>query len=70
MQELLSWQIIPSFCPRTKHIAIPYHHFWHHVTAGTIIIEKVASKENLADIFTKPLPLVTFRYLRRKLLGW
>ena len=50
-------------------IAIPYHHFRHHVKAGTIIIEKVATQENLADIFTKPLPLVTFRYLRLKLLG-
>ena len=60
----------PKLRPRTKHIAIPYHHFRHHVNAGTIIIEKVATQENLADIFTKPLPLVTFRYLRRKLLGW
>ena len=66
MQALSNWQITP----RTKHIAIPYHHFRHHVNAGTIMIEKVATQENLADIFTKPLPLVTFRYLRRKLLGW
>ena len=48
----------------TKHIAIPYHHFRHHVNAGAIIIEKVAIQENLANIFTKPLPLVTFRHLR------
>ena len=60
----------PKLHPWTKHIAIPYHHFWYHVNAGTIVIEKVATQENLADSFTKPLPLVTFRYLRRKLLGW
>ena len=60
----------PKLRPRTKHIAIPYHHFRHHVNAGTIIIVKVATQENLEDIFTKPLPLVTFHYLRRKLLGW
>ena len=53
----------PKLHPRTKHIAIPYHHFRHHVNAGTIIIKKVATQENLANIFTKPLSLVTFRYL-------
>ena len=45
-----------------------YHDFWHHVTAGTIVIEKVATQENLKDVFTKPLPLVTFQYLRRKVV--
>ena len=60
----------PKLRPRTKHIAIPCHHFRYHVTAGTIVIEKVTTQENLADIFTKPLPLVTFQYLQRKLLGW
>ena len=47
----------PKLRPWTKRIAIPYHHFWHHVNAGTIIIEKVASKEILADIFYQTPPL-------------
>ena len=57
----------PKLHPQTKHIAIPYH---HHINAGTIIIEKVATQENLTNIFTKPLPLATFHHLRCKLLGW
>ena len=60
----------PKLHLQTKHIAIPYHHFRHHVTARTIIIEKVAAQENVTENFTKPLPLATFRYLWRKLLGW
>ena len=30
----------------------------------------IDTKEQLADIFTKPLPEPQFRYLREKLLGW
>ena len=60
----------PKFTPRTKHIALKYHHFRHFVSNGTIAIEYVATAEQTADIFTKPLPEKTFRYLRRKLMGW
>ena len=60
----------PKLRPRTKHIAIPYHHFRHHVAAGTIHIEKIATQHQIADIFTKALPLSSFRYLRRLLMGW
>ena len=50
----------PKLHPRTKHIAIPYHHFRHHVAAGTIKIEKISTQHQVADLFTKPLPLATF----------
>ena len=33
----------PKLCPQTKHITIPYHHFRHHINAGTIIIKEVAT---------------------------
>jgi hypothetical protein len=60
----------PKFTPRTKHIALKYHHFRHFVSDGTIAIEYIDTTEQTADIFTKPLPEKTFLYLRRKLMGW
>ena len=60
----------PRMRPRTKHIGIQYHHFRDHVESGKITIEHVSTKEQIADIFTKPLPLETFKYLRYKFCGW
>jgi hypothetical protein len=60
----------PKFTPRTKHIAIKYHHFRKHVEDGTVKIEHIDTKEQIADIFTKPLGDSTFEYLRRKFMGW
>nr|GFB43960.1 hypothetical protein [Tanacetum cinerariifolium] len=40
---------------RTKHIEIHHHFLRDNVQKGNISIEKVASKDNIADIFIKPL---------------
>ena len=45
----------PRMRPRTKHINIKYHHFRDYVEQGKIKIEKVDTKEQLADLGTKPL---------------
>ena len=47
---------VPKFRPRTKHINIKYWHFIEHVEKGMIDIQSVKSKDQLADILTKPLP--------------
>ena len=60
----------PKFTPRTKHIAIKYHHFRSYVADGTIKIYPIESKNQLADIFTKPLDKTIFCDLRRRLMGW
>jgi hypothetical protein len=60
----------PKFTPRTKHIAIKYHHFRSFVHNGTIDIQSIDTTEQLADIFTKPLAEKSFCYLRRQLMGW
>ena len=60
----------PKFTPRTKHIALKYHHFRRFVEAKTIIINPISTHDQLADIFTKPLPDSTFVSLRQRLLGW
>ena len=44
-----------KFSPRTKHIAIKYHHFRQNVKNGSIEINSIDTKEQIADIFTKPL---------------
>ena len=60
----------PKFTPRTKHIAIKYHHFRRYVADGTITIVPVDTTDQIADIFTKPLDRVVFTKLRRMLMGW
>ena len=56
--------------PRTKHIAIKYHHFREWVKNGTITITRVDTKEQEGDIFTKPFPEDQFELLREKFMGW
>ena len=60
----------PKFTPRTKHIAIKYHHFRSFVSNGSIVINPIDTSEQLADILTKPLQAKSFCYLRGKLQGW
>jgi hypothetical protein len=52
---------------RTKHIAIRYHFLRDHQRRGDIEIAYVSTKEQLADIFTKPLDEKTFTKLRNEL---
>jgi hypothetical protein len=52
---------------RTKHIAIQYHFLWDHQQRGDIVLAYVSTKEQLADIFTKPLDEKTFTKLRHEL---
>jgi hypothetical protein len=52
---------------RTKHIAIRYHFLRDHQQKEDIEIAYVNTKEQLADIFTKPLDEQTFTKLRHEL---
>jgi hypothetical protein len=51
----------------TKHIAIRYHFLRDHQQKGDIEIAYINTKEQLADIFTKPLDEQTFNKLRHEL---
>jgi hypothetical protein len=51
----------------TKHIAIRYHFLRDHQQRGDIEIAYVSTKEQLVDIFTKPLDEQTFTKLRNEL---
>jgi hypothetical protein len=52
---------------RTKHIAIRYHFLRDHQQKGDIEIAYINTKEQLANIFTKPLDEQTFNKLRHEL---
>ncbi|GKA82156.1 retrovirus-related pol polyprotein from transposon TNT 1-94 [Tanacetum coccineum] len=48
----------------SKHIKIRHHFLRDNVQKGNISIEKVSSKDNIADILTKPFKREPFNYLR------
>jgi hypothetical protein len=52
---------------RSKHIAIRYHFLRDHQQRGDIKIAYVSTKEQLANIFTKPLDEKTFTKLMNEL---
>ena len=61
---------LPKLRPRTKHINLVYHHFRDHVRKGLIQILPIGTEDQIADIFTKPLPQNLFLKHRKKLLLW
>jgi hypothetical protein len=46
---------------KTKHIPIKYHFLREQVVELSVKMEYIATKEQVAYIFTKPLPRETFR---------
>jgi hypothetical protein len=54
----------------TKHIAIKYHGFRSHIKEGEIEIERIDTKVQKADIFTKGLSKTEFASNRQLLVGW
>jgi hypothetical protein len=67
----LSLATSPKISPRTKHIAVKYHHFRSKIGADKgIIIQRVDTTEQKADIFTKGLGAQQFDYIRKLVMGW
>ena len=52
---------------KTKNIPIKYHFLHEHMLEQKVKLEYVPSKEQVVDIFTKPLPKEAFEYLKQKL---
>jgi hypothetical protein len=51
----------------TKHIRVKYHYTRELVHAGDITVSRVGSKDNTADILTKPLSRTDFQRLRHQM---
>ena len=60
----------PKIRPRTKHIALKYHHFRSFVKSGAISVKYIETAEQIADLFTKALGDQQFVSLRKKFMGW
>ena len=65
----------PKVRPRTKHIAVKFHHFLSHVQTqenptGVLQLHWIPSGEQQGDIFTKPLQFKAFTDLRSLISGW
>ena len=56
--------------PRSKHYAVKLHWFRSQLRPGVTDIKRVATDEQLADIFTKGLRARKFKTMRFKLMGW
>ena len=53
---------------RSKHIDVRFHFIREHVKKGSVELVHVASQDQVADIFTKPLPKVLFEKYK-KMIG-
>eukprot|EP00957_Ditylum_brightwellii_P054588 4136168-Ditylum_brightwellii.AAC.1 len=56
--------------PKTKHIAVKYHHFRQAVKDKILHITRIDKKKQRADIFTKALFCQSFEALRQTIMGW
>ena len=54
----------PVMHSRTKHIPIKYHFLREQVSEKVVKLEYVDTKEQVVDIFTKPIPKEAFEHLR------
>jgi hypothetical protein len=52
---------------RMKHIEIRYHYIRDMVWKGVVKLQYVGTYEQVADVLTKPLSHVKFKYFRHKL---
>jgi hypothetical protein len=57
----------PVMHSKMKRIPIKYHFLREQVAEKNIRVDYVGTKEQVADIFTKPLPWEAFEYLCQRL---
>ena len=47
---------------RSKHIVVKYNFIRETVSKGIVVVRKVATTDNPADMMTKPVPLHKFKH--------
>jgi hypothetical protein len=57
----------PVMHSKTKHSSIKYHFLQEKAAENNIRVEYVGTKEQVANIFKKPLPHEAFEYIRQRL---
>ena len=67
-QAVLSTCKSDTHCGRVKRLTVRHHHLRHQVTEGKADVERVPTKENPADILTKPLPRHTHQFHAARLV--
>ena len=50
----------PAFHSRTKHIGVQYHYVREVIEEGSVDMQKIHTKDNLADAMTKPINVDKF----------
>ena len=51
-----------AYHSRTKHIYVRYHFLRHVIDGGKVALKRVHTRENCADIFTKPVTVEKLRW--------
>ncbi|CAN0824684.1 Retrovirus-related Pol polyprotein from transposon TNT 1-94 [Linum grandiflorum] len=57
----------PVISTRSKHVALDFHFIREQVEAGALHVSYISTVDQIADIFTKPLPRARLADLRHKL---
>ena len=70
IQEAIALTVALQIQHCTKHIAIKYNHFQSFYPNGNINIQHIDTKEQIADILTKPLDSELFGYICYNINGW
>ena len=61
-QSVIHLATNPVYHSRTKHIDVRYHLLRHVIDGGKVALKKVHTRENCADIFTKPVTVEKLRW--------
>ena len=57
----------PVFHDKSKHIKIKFHYIRDMMQRGAVKLQYVATEEQIADVLTKPLARVKFKYFKERL---
>ena len=60
----------PRMRPQARHINQKDHHVREWVKSGLIEILPIDTREQVADLLTKPLDYASFAKHRKSMLGW